>query len=113
MNTVAGRATFVGRAPRAYAFVHRQVPSTPARPDQFVSRADVDPDERLTVVGDAAGEFVNAVECSHLARGRTLDWFHIATKFKAAENAMRGCKTVESCERPMLECEIQGAKWLV
>ena len=39
--------------------------------------------------------------------------FHSAMKFKAAENAVRGCKVIDSLERDELEREIQGAKWLV
>ena len=34
-------------------------------------------------------------------------------KFKAAENAVRGCMVIDSLERAELEREIQGAKWLV
>ena len=112
VNIVAGRATFVGRAPRVYAYVHKQVPSAAARLDQFLSRSGVGPNERVTVISDDAGEFAKAVEGSQLARGRILDWFHIAMKFKAAENAVRGCKVIDSLERDELEREIQGAKWL-
>ena len=65
------------------------------------------------MISDDAGEFVKAVEGSQLASGRILDWFHIAMKFKAAENAVRGCKVIDSLERDELEREIQGAKWLV
>jgi hypothetical protein len=113
VNIVAGRATFAGRAPRVYAYVHKEVPSAAARLDQFLSRSGVVPNERVTVISDDAGEFVKAVEGSQLARGRILDWFHIAMKFKAAENAVRGCKMIESFERAAVEREIQGAKWLV
>ena len=35
-NIVAGRATFAERAPRVYAYVHKQVPSAAARLDQFL-----------------------------------------------------------------------------
>ena len=113
VNIVAGRATFVGRAPRVYAYVHKEVSAAAARLDQFLSRSGVGPNERVTVISDDAGEFVKAVEGSQLARGQILDWFHIAMKFKAAENAVRGCKMIESFEREAVEREIQGAKWLV
>lgn len=113
VNIVVGRATFVGRAPRVYAYVHKQVPSAAARLDQFLSRSGVGPNERVTVISDDAGEFVKAVEGSQLARGRILDWFHIAMKFKAAENALLGCKIIEPFEHAALERETQGAKWLV
>ena len=67
----------------------------------------------MTVISDDAGEFAKAVEGSDLARGRILDWFHIAMKFKAAENSVFGSKMIESTERAAVEREIQGAKWLV
>lgn len=41
VNIVAGRATLVGRAPRVYAYVHRQVPSAAARLDHFLARSGV------------------------------------------------------------------------
>ncbi len=85
VNILTGRATFAGHAPRVYAYVHKEVPSAAARLDQFLSRSGVGPNERVTVISDDAGEFVKAVEGSQLARGRILDWFHIAMKFKAAE----------------------------
>ena len=112
VNIVAGRATFAGRAPRVYAYVHKEVPSAAARLDQFLSRSGVGPNERVTVISDDAGEFIKAVEGSQLARGRILDWFHIAMKFKAAENSVFGCKMIESLERTSVESEIRGAKWL-
>ncbi|MEO9149234.1 MAG: hypothetical protein ABI212_07635 [Burkholderiaceae bacterium] len=43
VNIVAGRATFVDRAPRVYAYVHKQVPSAAARLDQFLARSGVEP----------------------------------------------------------------------
>jgi hypothetical protein len=70
-------------------------------------------DERVTVISDDAGEFGKAVEGSQLARGRILDWFHIAMKFKAAENSVFGCATIEPLEREVFKTEIDHAKWLV
>ena len=113
VNIVAGRATFVDRAPRLYAYVHKQVPSAAARLDQLLTRSGVAPNERVTVISDDAGEFEKAVDGSRLARGRILDWFHIAMKFKAAENSVFGCKMIESLERTSVESEIRSAKWLV
>ena len=113
LNIVAGRATFAGRAPRLYAYVHKEVPSASARLDQFLSRSGVAPDERVTVISDDAGEFVKAVKGSQLARGRILDWFHIAVKFKAAENSIFGSTTIEPLERDAVKIELQHAKWLV
>ena len=94
VNIVAGRATFADRTPRLYAYVHKQVPSAAARLDQFLCESGVDPNERVTVISDDAGEFDKAVQRSQLARGRILDWFHIAMKFKAAENSVFGSTTI-------------------
>jgi hypothetical protein len=82
VNIVAGRATLADRTPRLYAYVHKLVPSAPARLDQVLFASGVAPDERVTVISDDAGEFGKAVDGSQLARGRILDWFHIAMKFK-------------------------------
>ncbi|HWR87611.1 MAG TPA: ISKra4 family transposase, partial [Acidiferrobacterales bacterium] len=113
VNIVAGRATFDKRAPRVYAYVRKQVASAAARLDQFLPCNGVTPEERVSVISDDAGEFSKAVEGSQLARGRILDWFHIAMKFKAAENAVFGCKQIESLERETVKAEIRSAKWLV
>ncbi len=113
VTIVAGRATFANQAPRVYAYVHKQVASATARLDQFLHGNGVTPEERVSVISDDAGEFSKAVEGSQLARGRILDWFHIAMKFKAAENALFGCKQIESLERETVKAEIRRAKWLV
>ncbi len=112
VNIVAGRATFTDRTPRLYAYVHKQVPSAAARLDQFLSASGVGPNERVTVISDDAGEFGKAVEGSQLARGRILDWFHMAMKFKAAENSVFGSATIEPLERETVTAEIERAKWL-
>ena len=113
VNIVAGRATFADRTPRLYAYVHKQVPSAAERLDQFLRASGVGPDERVTVISDDAGEFGKAVEGSQLTRGRILDWFHIAMKFKAAENSVFGSATIEPLERDAVKTEITHAKWLV
>ncbi|MEJ8850171.1 hypothetical protein [Variovorax rhizosphaerae] len=113
VNIVAGRAAFADRAPRVYAYVHKQVPSAAARLDQFLARSGVGPDERVTVISDDAGEFAKAVEGSQLARGRILDWFHIAMKFKAAENSVFRSAMIEPPERAWVQSEIRSAKWFV
>jgi hypothetical protein len=95
VNIVAGRATLADRTPRLYAYVQKLVPSAPARLDQFLFASGVAPDERVTVISDDAGEFGKAVDGSRLARGRILDWFHIAMKFKAARNSVLGSQTME------------------
>ncbi|CAE6825453.1 hypothetical protein R75483_06451 [Paraburkholderia domus] len=78
VNIVAGRAKFTDGPSKLYAYVYREVTSAAARLDQFLSRNGVASDERVTVISDEAGEFAKAVEGSQLARGRILDWFHIA-----------------------------------
>ncbi|CAN7783706.1 ISKra4 family transposase [Paraburkholderia hospita] len=113
VNIVAGRATLADRTPRLYAYVHKLVPSAPARLDQFLFASGVAPDERVTVISDNAGEFGKAMDGSQLARGRILDWFHIAMKFKAAKNSVFGSQTMEPHERIAVETEIDHAKWLV
>ena len=110
VNIVAGRATFTDRTARRYAFVHKQVPSAAARLDQFLCASGVSPDERVTVISDDAGEFGKAVEGSQLARGRILDWFHIAMKFKAAENSVFGSATMESLEREVVIMKLSRAE---
>jgi hypothetical protein len=70
----------------------------------------VAPDERVTVISDDAGESGKAVDGSQLARGRILDWFHIAMKFKAARNSVSGSQTIEPHERIAVEAEIDHAR---
>ncbi|MDB5788599.1 ISKra4 family transposase [Caballeronia mineralivorans] len=113
VNIVAGRATFTDGPPKLYAYVHREVTSAAARLDQFLSRNGVASDERVTVISDDAGEFAKTVEGSRLARGRVLDWFHIAMKFQAAQRSVFGSKMIDSLERESVENEIANAKWLV
>jgi hypothetical protein len=113
VNIVAGRATFTDRPPRLYAYVHKRVPSAGAQLDQFLHTCGVGPNERVTVISDDAGEFDKAVQCSELARGRILDWFDIAMKFKAAENSIFGSAEVEPDQRELMTTEIEHAKWLV
>jgi hypothetical protein len=113
VNIVAGRATLANRTPRLYAYVHKLVPSAPARLDQFLFSSGVAPDERVTVISDDAGEFGKAVDRSQIARGRILDWFHIAMKFKAARNSVFGSQMIERDEQIAIETEIDHARWLV
>ncbi|MCA3000092.1 MAG: hypothetical protein ING75_15985, partial [Rhodocyclaceae bacterium] len=61
---------------------------------------------------DDAGEFEKTIRGSQLARGRILDWFHIAMKFKAAQRSVFGSKVIDSLERESIETEITHAKWL-
>jgi hypothetical protein len=113
VNIVAGRATFTDGPPKLYAYVHREVPSAAARLDQFLHRNGVTSAERVTVISDDAGEFAKTVEGSQLARGRVLDWFHIAMKFQGAQRSVFGSKMIDSMERESVETEITHAKWLV
>ena len=62
VNIVAGRATFASRPARLYGYVHKQVASAADRLDQFLRAGGVQPDERVTVISDDAGEFVKARE---------------------------------------------------
>jgi hypothetical protein len=113
VNIVAARATFTDGPAKLYAYVHKEVTSAAARLDQFLSRNGVARDERVTVISDDAGEFGKTVEGSQLARGRILDWFHLAMKFQAAERSVSGSKMIDSMERESVESEIIHAKWLV
>jgi hypothetical protein len=113
VNIVTGRATFTDGPPKLYAYVHKEVKSAAARLDQFLSQNGVASDERVTVISDDAGEFAKTVEGSQLARGRILDWFHIAMKFQAAQRSVFGSKMIDSMERESVETEIIHAKWLV
>ena len=113
VNIVAGRATFTDGPPKLYAYVHKEVTSAAARLDQFLRRNGVASDERVTVISDDAGEFAKTVEGSQLARGRILDWFHIAMKFQGAQRSVFGSKMIDSTERESVETEITHAKWLV
>ena len=114
VNIVAGRATFTDCTSRLYAYVHKQVHSAAARLDQFLTSSGVSSDERVTVISDDAGcEFGKAVEGSRLARGRILDWFHVAMKFKAAENSIFRSATIVPLEREVIQTEIDHAKWLI
>nr|WP_323123722.1 hypothetical protein [Burkholderia alba] len=56
---------------------------------------------------------MKAVEDSQLARGRILDWFHIAMKFQVAQRSVFGSKTIGPMERESVESAITHAKWLV
>jgi hypothetical protein len=112
VNIVAGRATFTNRTSRLYAYVHKQVHSAAARLDQFLTSSGMSPDERVTVISDDAGEFGKAVAGSLLGRGRILDWFHVAMKFKAAENSIFGSAAIAPLEREIIQTEIDHAKWL-
>jgi hypothetical protein len=104
---------FTDGLPKLYAYVHREVTSAVARLDLFLSRNGVASDERVTVISDDAGEFAKTVGGSQLARGRVLDWFHIAMKFQAAQRSVFGSKMIDSLERESVENEIIHAKWLV
>ena len=108
-----GSATFADGPPKLYAYVYKEVTSAAARLDQFLSRNGMSFDEHVTLISDDAGEFDKAVEGSQLARGRILDWFHIAMKFKAAQRSVFGSKMIGSLERESVEKEIEHAKWLV
>jgi hypothetical protein len=79
---------------------------------QFLSRNGVPSDERVTVISDDAGEFSKTLQGSQLARGRILDWFHIAMKFKAAQRSAFGSKMIEvalvTLRQLREQCRVEG-----
>ena len=113
INIAAGRAVLADGKTRVYAYVGKQVRSGAARLDHFLGQCGVRWDERVTVISDGAGEFTTAVEGSRFARGRILDWFHIAMKFRAPEQSVFGCRQQCGPQWHWVEREIRGAKWLV
>ena len=57
-----------------------------------VSQMGVRPHERVTAVADAAGEFETALGESQYVSLRSVDWFHIAMKFRAAQMSASGLR---------------------
>lgn len=113
VNIAAGRATLADGGTKVYAYVGKRVRSGAARLDHFLVQSGVRWDERVTVISDGAGEFTTAVEGSQFARGRILDWFHIAMKFRAAEQSVISSRRQPGPDWDWVEREIRGAKWLV
>jgi hypothetical protein len=115
VNIVAGRATRADGTSQVVAYVGKRVASPAARLDHFLMHQGVKTDERVTVISDGAGEFTKAVDGSQLARGRVLDWFHIAMRFRAAEQSILGAKRQvgPGGDWERVELEIKSAKWLV
>jgi hypothetical protein len=113
VNIVAGRATLPSGHTQLFAYVGKQVPCAAARLDHFLAKQGVRHDERVTVISDGAGEFTKAVDGSRFARGRILDWFHIAMKFRAAELSVLGSRLTEGPDWSRIESELKSAKWLV
>lgn len=70
-------------------------------------------DERVTVISDGAGEFTTAVDGGQFARGRIQDGFHIAMKFRAAEQSLVSSKRQPGPHWDGIEHKIRSAKWLV
>lgn len=66
LNIAAGRATFAGRAPRVYAYVHRQEPWVAAGLDQFLARSGVRPHESVTMISGNVGEFAKTAPDSQI-----------------------------------------------
>ncbi len=113
VNIVAGRATRADGTTKVVAYVGKRVVSAAARLDHFLAQQGVKPDERVTVISDGAGEFVKAVEGSQFARGRILDWFHIAMRFRAAEQSILSARLQKGPDWDWIAREIKSAKWLV
>ena len=112
VNVVAGRACFEDDQSRVCAYVHNQVSSAAERLDGFLRASGVDPNARVTILTDGAGEFEKAAKGCAQPTCRILDWFHIAMKFEAAETSVFGCNVIGSLEREAVQREIRGAKWL-
>ena len=112
VNVAAGRATLADGSTRVYAYVGKRVRSGAARLDHFLGQCGVRWDERVTVISDGAGEFATAVVGSRLARGRILDWFHIAMKFRAAEQSVISSRRQAGPDWDWVEREIVNAKLL-
>ena len=113
VNIAAGRATLANGTTRVYAYVGKRVRSGARRLDYFLGQCGVRWDERVTVISDGAGEFATAVEGSRLTRGRILDWFHIAMKFRAAEQSVFGCRQQAGPDWDWVKRELRSSKWLV
>ena len=113
VSVAAGRATLADGRTRVYAYVGKRVRSGAGRLDHFLGQCGVRWDERVTVISDGAGEFMTAVDGSRLARGRILDWFHIAMKFRAAEQSVISSRRMAGPNWDWVEREIRSAKWLV
>ena len=112
VNLIAGRAMLGSGKTRLYAYVNNQVPSAAIRLDQFLAANGVREDERVTILSDGAGEFQKAVEGSVRPLCRILDWFHIAMKFRAAEQSVLKHPELLAPNGRLVEDEIKSAKWL-
>jgi len=113
VHITAGRATLSDGSNRVYAYVGRRIASRADRLDQFLGRCGVRWDERVTAVCDGANEFATAIRGSRLARGQVLDWFHLAIKFRAAEQSVVGCRHQDGPDWEWISAQIASAKWLV
>ena len=94
VNVAAGRACFEDDPSRVCAYVLNQVSSAAERLDGFLRASGVDPNARVTILTDGAGEFEKAAKGCAQPTCRILDWFHIAMKFEAAENSVLGCRLI-------------------
>ena len=112
VNVVAGRACFEDDQSRVCAYVLNQVSSAAERLDGFLRASGVDPNARVTILTDGAGEFEKAAKGCAQPTCRILDWFHIAMKFEAAETSVFGCNVIDPLEREAVQRKIRGAKWL-
>ena len=110
---VVGRARFDNGPSRVYACVHNQVPSDAERLDQLVRAIGIDPNTRITILSDGAGEFDKAAKGCTQPMCRVLEWFHIAMKFQATQTSVFGAKIVGPMEGETIKREILSAKWLV
>jgi hypothetical protein len=113
VNIVAGRAMRADGTSQVVAYVGKRVASAAATLDHFLMRQGVKTDERVTVISDGAGEFTKAVDGSKLARGRILDWFHVAMQFRTAEKSVLNARRQVGPDWEWVERELRSVKWLV
>jgi hypothetical protein len=113
VNIAAGRAILADGSSKVYAYVGKRVRSGAARLDHILTQSGVRCDVRVTIIRDGASEFTTAVEGSQVARGRILAWFHIAMKFRTAQQSLISSQRRPGPDWNWIEGEIRSAKWLV
>ena len=77
---MAGRACFEDNPSRVYAYVLNQVSSAAERLDGFLRASGVDPNARVTILTDGAGEFEKAAKGCAQPTCRILDWLSVSVK---------------------------------
>ena len=113
VSIATARATLGDGSNRVCGYVTKQVARSSKRMDAFLSRLGVQPHERVTAIADAAVEFETAIAESPYTGLRIIDWFHIAMKFRAAEQSAFGARDQPWTwiEPKAVELRLQRAKW--